>query len=471
MSSSDQNTLGHELRQLWRIAWPLLVAQTAQMGTGVVDTVMAGRYDDQDLAAIAIGFNIWLPLYLLILGTLFATATIVAQDFGAGRLQAIRDQLPQALWLSLFISLLLAPICYFSEPVLSLLGLNPGTAAKTQAYVRMVAFGFPAVGVFMALRYHTQGVGSTTPFAAASVTGFFANIPLNYALIYGRFGLPEMGAEGCGVATAISMWLSATIIVVYVLSAPSLRQYLPAYRPVAPDWAHIREILRIGVPVGMTFFLEVGVFSLIALMVATLGDTAMAAHQIAFNIWDMFYIPMLAVGTAMATRIGHAIGAGSEQRIRQALWVGAAMAAGISLITMLVLFTVPEAIIGIYTESADIRELATRLIRLAAFFIVMDAIQIVGSFIMRAYKETRFPFMVTMVSYWLIALPIGWWLGIARADNNADGAAGFWYAIIIGISVCAVLIVWRVRRLLQRPLPAKPEPDTAAAEIAGNALS
>jgi MATE family multidrug resistance protein len=471
MPANPTITLGNELRQLWRIAWPLLVAQTAQMGTGVVDTVMAGRYNDQDLAAIAIGFNIWLPLYLLILGTLFATATIVAQDFGAGRLQHIRDQLPQALWLSLFISLLLAPICYFSQPVLSLLGLQASTALKTEAYIQMVAFGFPAVGIFMALRYHTQGIGSTTPFAAASITGFLANIPLNYAFIYGHFGLPAMGAEGCGVATALSMWLSAAIIVAYVLTARSLRPYLPPARPVAPDWQQIREILRIGVPVGLTFFLEVGVFSLIALMVATLGDTAMAAHQIAFNIWDMFYIPMLAVGTAMATRIGHAIGAGSELRIRQALLVGSVMAAAISLLTMVILLTVPEKIISIYTESADIRELATRLIRLAAFFILMDAIQIVGSFIMRAYKETRFPFVVTTISYWMIALPAGWWLGFQRADNVSDGAAGFWYAIIIGISVCAALIIWRVRVLLQRPLPTKPETDTAAAEIAGNALS
>jgi len=128
MSQPSQHTLRDELAALWRIAWPLLVAQTAQMGTGVVDTMMAGRYNDQDLAAIAIGFNIWLPLYLLILGTLFATAAIVAQDFGAGARDRIRSQLPQALWVAMLLSLVLAPVCYHSEPVLALLGLEHGAA-------------------------------------------------------------------------------------------------------------------------------------------------------------------------------------------------------------------------------------------------------------------------------------------------------------------------------------------------------
>ena len=138
---------------------------------------------------------------------------------------------------------------------------------------------------------------------------------------------------------------------------------------------------------------------------------------------------------------------------------------------LLILLALPAQIIAIYTESTEIRDLATRLITLAAFFILLDGIQIVGSFIMRAFKETRFPFLVTTVSYWLAALPIGWWLGLQRADNASDGAAGFWYGVIFGIGVCSLLISLRVRVLLRRPLPVPPPPDTASADIAGNALS
>lgn len=452
-----------ELRAIWHIAWPLFVAQLAQMGTGVVDTVMAARYDAQDLAAIAVGYNIWLPIYLLGLGVLFSTATIVAQDFGAGRHARIRAQLPQALWLALFLGLVMLPMAWFSSPVIDLLGLNSQTRVMALDYTQMVALGLPAVGFFHALRFHTQGLGITQPFAVASVIGFFANIPLNYAFIYGNWGIPELGAQGCGIATAISMWLSFALISLYVLRSKRVAAYLPPWKPVAPDWVVLREILTLGVPIGLTFFLEVGVFSVIALLVATLGDTAMASHQIAFNIWDMFYIPMLALGTAMSTRIGHAIGAGWREGVQRALWVGATIAGVVGLGTTLLLVSVPEQIINLYTDATDIQVMATRLIRLAALFILIDATQIVGSFTLRAFKETRFPFLVMVVSYWLIALPLGWWWGIEQADNASDGAAGFWYATIAGIAVCALLIAVRVGVILRRPLPvaADFEPDNS----------
>ena len=445
--------LQSELSHIWLIAWPLFIAQIAQMGTGVVDTVMAGHYGEQDLAAIAIGYNVWLPVYLLILGVIFANATIVAQDFGAQRFEKIRNQLPQSLWVAVATGFLLGPLVWFCDPLLDLLNLDATTQSKALSYTQMVAIGLPAVGVFHALRFHTQGIGITKPFAVASVIGFVANIPLNYAFIYGYWGAPELGAEGCGVATAISMWLSLVLIVSYVLWDQNLKPFLPHWQPVAPNGAIIAEMLRLGIPIGLTFFLEVGVFSLIALLVATLGDTAMASHQIAFNIWDMFYIPMLALGTAMSTRMGHAIGAAKPERVYRALWVGSLVAGAIALLTTLVLLTFPSAIIALYTESPDIQALATLLIRLAAFFILLDAVQIVGSFTLRAFKETRFPFIAMVIAYWLIALPLGWFLGIERATSVSNGAAGFWYATILGIGVCAVLICLRVWRVLHQPLP------------------
>ena len=193
-----------ESRALLAIAWPMIIAQLAQMGTGVVDTIMAGRYSATDLAAIAIGYNIWLPLLLLFIGTMLGATIIIAQDFGAGRIQRIRDSLPQALWLALALGLVAGPLCYFIEPLLNALQLDPETHVKSLDYLQAVAFGLPAAAIFQALRCHTQGVGIMRPFAIASVLGFLANIPLNYALIYGKWGAPELGAAGCGCVAAIS---------------------------------------------------------------------------------------------------------------------------------------------------------------------------------------------------------------------------------------------------------------------------
>ena len=438
-----------ELGPLWRIAWPLLIAQTAQIGTGVVDTLMAGNYGDVDLAAIAVGFNIWLPLYLIILGTLFACSAIVAQDYGAGRIERVRSFLPQGLWVAVALSAVMTPLCLNSDIFIGLLGLPTETAVKTSAYVSRVGLGFPALGIFMALRYHTQGLGITAPFAFASVVGFIANVPLNYMLIFGAWGAPELGAEGCGLATAASMWISTLIILLYVLTARSLRPYLPDRWLEGPDWGRISEILIVGFPVGLTFFLETGVFSAITLLIATLGDAAVAAHQIAINVWDVFYIPMVSIGSAMATRMGHAIGADNAQGVRMALRVGAALSTLIGLTAMSLLLLFPDAIIGAYTQSEDIRDLALRLLRLAALFIMIDVIQIVGSFVLRAYKETRFPFIVVTFSYWGLALPLGYLLAIHWGGSTPDGTVDFWYTTILGIAVAAALITWRVRRIFK----------------------
>ena len=439
-----------ELRPLWRIAWPLLIAQTAQIGTGVVDTLMAGNYGDVDLAAIAVGFNIWLPLYLIILGTLFACSAIVAQDFGAGHIERVRSFLPQGLWVAVALSAVMTPLCLNSDIAIALLGLPEETAAKTSAYVSRVGLGFPALGIFMALRYHTQGLGITAPFAFASVVGFIANVPLNYMLIFGAWGAPELGAEGCGLATAASMWISTLIILLYALTARSLQPYLPTRWLEGPDWGRISEILVVGFPVGLTFFLETGVFSAITLLIATLGDAAVAAHQIAINVWDVFYIPMISIGSAMATRMGHAIGAQNAHGVHMALLVGAALSTLIGLLAMSLLLLFPDAIIGAYTQSEDIRDLALRLLRLAALFIMIDVVQIVGSFVLRAYKETRFPFIVVTLSYWGLALPLGYLLAIHWGGGSPDGTLDFWIATILGIGVAAALITWRVRRLLRK---------------------
>jgi MATE family multidrug resistance protein len=453
VNHQSASNLSQELRHFWRIGWPLLIAQTAQMGTGVVDTIMAARFGDKDLAAIAIGFNIWLPLYLLVLGVMFASAAIIAQDFGAGRLQRIRDQLPQTLWVSVLLSCVVAPICYFSYVGLHYIGIDAATAEKASEYIRMVAFGFPAIGIFMALRYHTQGVGITSPFAVASVIGFIANIPLNYMFIFGLGDIPAMGAQGCGIATAISMWLSAIIISIYVLTKPSIQQYLPPWKPVAPNLVAIKEILLLGAPVGATMFMETGVFAVIALMVSSLGDVAIGAHQIAFNVWDMFYIPMLSIGAAMATRMGHAIGAQDKPGVYMALRAGLLCSITVSLITMVILLSFPDTIVGVYSESPAMKVLAARLLTFAALFVIIDAIQIVGSFAMRAYKKTRFPFIASMVAYWGIALPLGYYLGLVRATNASDGAAGFWIAIILGVFVATIMVAVRVIMLLRQPLP------------------
>lgn len=443
-----------ELKALFRIAGPLVIAHLAQVGTGVVDTIMAGHYSTADLAAIAIGYNIWLPIFLIFIGVMLGSSTLIAQDFGAGRFQQIRDSLPQALWLALALGLVALPVYFLSGPLLALLQLAPETQARALGYLQAVAFGLPAAAIFQALRCHTQGIGILRPFAWASVIGFLANIPLNYAFIYGQWGAPELGATGCGVATAISMWLSPLLILFYIRRSRALQPYLPPLRYCAPDPAIIRKIWVLGLPMGLSFFLEVAVFSVIALLIARLGDEAVASHQIAINVWDMVYMFMISSGSALATRVGHAIGSGDRARVRLAFSCGAAVTLLVGALCMLVLLTAPKFIIAMYTDDVTIRGIAMALIQLASLFILFDASQLTASFTLRAFKDTMFPFVVLCSAYWFVTLPLGCWLGLVVADNPLDGAVGFWKAMIVGIVLSCAVLIWRLTRTLKRPLPA-----------------
>ena len=439
-----------EAKAMAPLIWPMLIAQLAQMGTGVVDTIMAGRYSAQDLAAVAIGYNIWLPLFLLTLGVLLATTNIVAYEFGAGRRKNIRDCLPQSIWVALALGAVLGPTCYFIEPVLNFLNLDSSTQKKTTDYLKAVAFGIPASAIFQALRCHTQGIGIIKPFAWASVIGFAANVPLNYAFIYGKWGVPEMGAAGCGWATAISMWLGPVLISFYITKSSALSPYIPEIKIVKPNYSTIKNILSLGIPIGLTFFLEVLVFSIIGLMIATLGNIPMAAHQIAFNIWDVLYIPLLSVGMAMMTRIGHGLGEGNKSAVNLSIKCGFIIVAIISGISMLILLIIPKPIISIYTKDAEITFVALTLIRLSVFFIIIDAVQVTCSFCLRAFKETRYPFIVMCLSYWCITLPIGFWFGLLQSNTPLEGATNFWKAMIVGITFAALLVGSRLRYILLR---------------------
>ncbi len=442
-----------EARALFAIAWPTAIAQLAQIGTGVVDTIMAGRYGSEELAAVAIGYNIWLPLFLFGLGVMMATSVIVAQAFGAGKIREIRESLPQALWLALLVGVVIGPACFFAAPVLDALGLAPSTRDKSLFYLQAVAWGLPASAIFQALRCHNQGLGLMKPYMIASIIGFCANIPLNYAFMFGHWGMPELGAAGCGIATAICMWLGVILMAAYNAVVPAIRRYLPPLRPVAPDWQVLREIVRLGLPIGLSFFLEIGVFSVIGLMIATLGNNAMAAHQVAINLWDVMYMPMAAVGSAMSTRVGHAIGSGRAASVQLAVRTGMSLTILVALSATLVLLSLPGPLVGVYTSDRDIHAIAVSLIRLAALFIIIDSLQIGGSFCLRAFRDTRFPFVVTCLSYWCLSLPLAWWVGLGSEMSPAEGTAAIWGALIAGICLAMVLVMWRLRTTLGRPLP------------------
>ena len=365
-----------ELKHNASLAGPIvlaLVAQVAQVAMGFTDTVMAGRISPLDLAAIAVGVNLWILPYLFCVGLFMAVSSMTAHYFGAARFSAIRDLMRQVGWLVLFLGVLSVGVIWLMIKGLGLLKLEGGIQEATAAYVHAVAYGLPAVIGYLALRFLSEGIGYTKPMMVIQLIALAANVLGNWVFMFGRLGFPAMGAEGAGWATALVMWLQLALLLGYIFRHRRYRfiWITPLERR---DWGRIRELLRLGTPIAVTLVAEVGMFAAVALLMGTLGVTEVAAHQVALNVAALAFMIPLGISSATTVRVGHAIGEGRGDLVRFRGLVGIGFAASCMLLTASVLLLLPERIVAIYTRDAAVRALAVQLLFMAAVFQLSDGI-------------------------------------------------------------------------------------------------
>src|SRR3990167_7780736 len=302
-----------EFYSLLKLATPIIIAQLANTAMGFVDTVMAGRVSPQDLAAVALGNSIWVPVFLLMTGILLATTPKVAQRFGAGAHTEIGPLVRQALWLALAVGIAAAVILWNAEIILSLMNVDPALIKPAMGYLRAVACGFPAVALYHVLRCFSDGLGHTRPSMVIGLCGLALNIPLNYIFIYGKLGLPAMGGVGCGWATALVMGFMFLSMLWWV-------KWAPFYQPSKifshfewPQWPVLKRLLSVGLPIGISVFAESSIFAVIALLIGGLGATVVAGHQIALNFSSMVFMIPYSLGMAATVRVGQALGRGQPR--------------------------------------------------------------------------------------------------------------------------------------------------------------
>jgi len=440
--------LRREALALARLTWPILAAQLAHASMGFVDTVMAGRYASLDLAAVAMGSSIWFPLFLFMLGVLLAVTPTVAQLHGAGESGAIGRHVRQALLVALLIAVPLAALLPFSAPLLHWMEVDPPAIPLTLGYLRGVAWGLPAIAVFFVLRHFSEGLGFTGPSMLIGLIGLTGNVLANYALIFGRFGLPALGGVGCGYATGLTMWLMALAMLLLIRVRPAYRTANLFARWPRPDRTEMLQILRLGLPIGCSLFIEASIFAVIALLIGSLGAEIVAAHQIALNFSSLVFMIPLSFAHAITVRVGWAVGAGEPRRARYSSYAGIALTMAIALVTATLTFTFPEAIASIYSDDTFVLSQAARLL-----FQVSDAVQVCTSGALRGYKDTRVPMQLLVVAYWVIGLPLGASLALTDLWRPAMGAAGFWVGLIAGLTAAAVLLSLRLRRISRTVIP------------------
>lgn len=442
-----------EARSLLTLAIPVIIAQISQTAMGVVDTIMAGSYSATDMAAVAVGTSIWLPTILFGHGLLLALTPVIAQLNGAGRRDRIAYQVRQGFWLASGVSLLIIAVIYNSQLVIDMMhNIDPLLAEKAVGFLHAIMWGAPGYLFFQVVRGQCEGLSKTKPGMVIGFLGLLINIPINYILIFGKFGMPEMGGVGCGVATASVYWMMFLMMRWYAKRASSLRDIkLEEGAHRGPDWQALKRLIGIGLPVALALFFEVTLFAVVALLVSPLGIVAVAGHQIALNFSSLMFVLPLSLGVGATIRVGHRLGEGSVEGARIAAY--AAIAVGIAMASCSALFTAAfrESIALLYNDNPAVVTMASHLMLLAAIYQISDSIQVIGSGILRGYKDTRAIFYITFVAYWVLGLPSGYLLALTDYIVPAMGPSGFWFGFIIGLTFAAIMMVLRMRWLQRQP--------------------
>ena len=440
-----------EVRTSALLAAPLVAGHLSTGLIGFVDSVIAGHHSTGTLASVAVGTALfWLPM-MIPMGTLMSLPPSVSQLDGAGRRGEIGALFRQALWLAALLGLALFGFLSVVGVALAPMGIAPEIRPGTLAFLHGIRWGVPALTLYLAMRYLSDGLHWTLPTMLLGFGGLLLLVPLGYALTFGVAGLPALGAGGLGIASAVMMWAQALAFALYLQRARRFAELGLFAHFEPPRWAPIRGLLASGLPIGVTVAMEGSLFIVTALLIGRLGTVPVAAHQIAINVASLCFMIPLGLAEATTVRVGHALGRGNRQDMRRAAFAGYALALGTQAVSALVLLFGRHALVGLYTHDAAVAALATSLLLYAAAFQFPDGIQVLSAGALRGLKDTRVPMFLAAFAYWGIGMPLGAGLGLGLGGfTPAMGPRGMWIGLIAGLTVAALLLGGRFLRSSRR---------------------
>ncbi|MEZ5534635.1 MAG: MATE family efflux transporter [Thiolinea sp.] len=425
-----------EIRQIFLLAFPLILAQVVQMAMGVIDTVMAGRIDALALAAIALGSGIWAFAMLCGVGLMLALPPTISQHIGANNHRLIREELRQGIWLALMVSVVLMLLMFLIAQSLSLLGVQEEIIPEVKEYLFWVGWSMPFTCLYMVPRAFNESMGNTLPMLWVWLALLPLNALGNYIFMFGHFGFPALGAPGAGLATGIIQTLALVLLVIYTLKAPRYRSYDLARRMTLPDWQHVGRLFNLGFPVCISLAMEAGMFMVSTLLMGRFGAEIVAGHQIALNVASITFMVPLGIAQALTVRVGRAIGAGNMAAARHRGQLGIVMCGGLMLVSGICLWLFGSFIAALYSPDQAVVAIAAHFLVFAAFFQLGDGLQVGASGVLRGYKDTRIPMVINSITYWLVGLASGVYLSL----YTPLGADGLWLGIVIGLFTTAIIL-------------------------------
>ncbi len=454
-----------EALAIWHLAWPVLVGQLATVGMSAADVAMTGHASADDLAAVALAASVWSIVLVTIMGVMMAVNAVVAHEVGAGSINKIAHIVRQALWQALGIGLLACVVVNISALVFDHLGMTPLVRDKATQFIHIISIGLPPFAAYRVLYGYSASLNQTKPAMVIALLALLLNICMDWLLIYGHWGFPQLGALGCAWSTGSIMWLMPAAMIWWIRREPVYRSSMPLDRWEKPCWPEIARMLKIGIPIGITYCAEISAFAIVGLLVARFGVVSIAAHQIALNFISLVFMVPLSVGIGLVTRVGTAVGEGDLLRARFVAWVGVgvSLAFGVMSATLIILFR--HEIAAGYANDPAVQDLTARLLLLAALFQLSDSTQVAAASAIRGYKVTRPPMLIHLLAFWGCAMPLGYLLGLGLIPEWAArwlpdfvmqpmATFGFWIGLVVGLTVAAVLLVWYLHRLSDRRINA-----------------
>jgi MATE family multidrug resistance protein len=433
-----------EIKACLLLAVPLAGAQLSQAATTFVDTVMMGVLGSHILAAGALGAASFHLLVNVGSAILSAVSPLVAEAYGGERVEQMGRVVRQGLWLSVLFAIPVTLLVWHSGLWLRFLGQEPETVALTETYLGAIAWGYlPGLG-FAVLRSFVSAISRPRPVIITMIGGTVFNIAANYILGFGKFGFPALGLAGLGWASALSLWGMFAALFIYILTQPQLRGY-----GVLENWHQFegkvfRELMQVGVPIGVLAGVEGGFFTFVTFLMGQLGTVTLAAHQIALQSAVITFMISIGISIATTVRVGQLMGQKNPQGARLAGFVGIGMAAVFMATMGIVFWTIPGTIVDLYIDTTDpanaaVVSLAKTLLGVAAMFQIADGIQVTAAGALRGLKDTKIPLLIGILAYWGIGLTTGYALGIILGF----GGVGLWWGFAIGLAVAAGILTWR----------------------------
>ena len=429
-----------------KIFFPILIYQFANYSASFVDTTMTGQYNTMDLAGVSMATSIWNPFFTFLTGIVSALVPIIGHHLGRGKKEEIASDFYQFIYLALGLSvLLLGMVLFLAPPILNRIGLEAPVAAVAVRYLWFLSIGIIPLLLFSVIRSLLDSLGLTKLSMYLMLLLLPLNSGFNYLLIYGAFGVPELGGAGSGLGTSLAYWVLLGISVLVLFKQEKLKA-LHLEKRIPFNMDKIKEGVRLGLPIGGTVFAEVAIFSVVGLIMAKFSSLIIASHQSAMNFSTLMYAFPMSISSAMAIVVSYEVGAKRFDDAKTYIGLGRWTALIFAGFTLSFLYIFRGNVASLYGNDPEFIDLTARFLTYSLFFQLADTFAAPLQGILRGYKDTVIPFYLGLVGYWGVAIPVA-----MVFDSLTDfGAYSYWIGLIISLIVSGALYRWRLTVIMKR---------------------